>query len=136
MFKSNRSKTGRGIGTSFLICLTSSALLILTFSFIVSLIVGALNDPTRHIGIFSLIAMLISALCSGIICGLINKDGGTGFAALVSLATVLIMLLISLIISGGRVTGGAFMNYACYVGVAVISSLLGKRHSRRHGHKY
>ena len=136
MFKINRSKRDGSAAGGFLFCFGISALLIPVFSLIATVIVGGLDDPTKHIGIFSLCALLLSALCSGIICGRVKQDGAVRFSALGALSVVLIMLLINLIISGGKISGGAFMNYGCYMGVLTMSSLLGGRNMRRRGHRH
>ncbi len=136
MFRKRRIADGGGLLQRFLICLAFSALFILLLAFISALIVNSLSDPTKNLGIFSLVAMLLSALVSGVFCARMAKDKETQFTALVALAVVLIMLLINVIASGGKVSGGAFMNYGCYLGVATLSSLLGKKKGGHKRHKY
>lgn len=125
-----------GVAEKFLICFAISALVIIILSLISALILGALNDPTKSLGLFSFGAMLLSAAASGICCARINGEGGIGFASLVALAVVLIMLLINVILSAGRVSGAAFMNYGCYFGTFLLSAFAGKKRNghRRHRH--
>lgn len=134
MYK-GKNHTTVGIAGSFVICLLFSALIIILFSLLSALILGQLSDPTASVGIFSLGTMLISAVASGILCIRLKEDGGLKFPALVSLAAVLIMLLINVIISQGKVSGGAFMNYACYLGTYTLSAFLGRRKKRTVRHR-
>ena len=117
-----------------LICLAISVLCILSVSFIFALISSTSNDPTGSLGIFSLSALLISGAVSGFISGKIKKEGGIGFSALMALATTLIMLIFCIIISG-KVSGGAIMNYVCYIGVSTLMGFLATRKTGRARHK-
>ena len=125
-----------GIAASFIICFGFSAFAILAFSLIMTAVAMSTEDPASKIGIFALISMLTAAFVSGIFTSKFKGDGGLGFTALLSLMVVLIMLLINVIISGGRVSGSAFMNYGCYLGVFILSSLLGKSIGNRKRHKH
>ncbi len=119
---------------SFLICLGVSGGVIVLLSVVGALVASGLEDPTGNLGLISLAVMLISAAITGIICTRIKGDGGVGFSALVALAVVLVMLLINVIICAGKVSLGAFMNYICFIGVAVGAAFLGKKRERR-GHR-
>lgn len=135
MRKGKGSLTG-GVAQSFFICFAISVFLIILFSLISALIAGALDDPTKYLGVFSLGAMLLSAMVAGVSCTRIKGEGGVRFASLVALAVVLLMLLINVIICAGKVSGGAFMNYGCYLGTFILSAVLGKKREghRRHRH--
>ena len=122
----------------FALCFGLSIGVLLISSVIFAIIANSLDDPTGKLGIFSLLAMLISAAVSGYLCSRIKGEGGVGFAALVALALLLIMLLINVIICSGKISFAAFMNYICYFGVASLSALLGgkgKGH-KKHRHKH
>ncbi len=136
MSKSKRA--GGNIPRSFIISLGISAATIILLSLIGTVIAGSLDDPTRHLGLISLGVMLLSAALGGIISSGIRGEGSTGFSALVALTVVLIMLLINVLICKGRVSLAAFMNYACYFGVAVMSAFLNRKRSgrRKHRHKH
>ena len=135
MFGFKRSGGGE-VARTFLICFAISVLLILLFSLISAVIVGSLDDPTKSVGLFSLATMLLSAAVSGVVSSRIKGEGGLKFATLVALAVVLIMLLVNVIISNGKVSGGAFMNYGCYLGVAALSAFLGRKRSGHRRNKY
>ena len=133
MFK-GKKHTGRSVAEELLICLGLSALVIIITSLIGALIASGLKDPTGNLGLISLIAMIISALVSGIFSARFG-DGGLRRSALEALAVVLIMLLICVIMSAGRVSGGAFMNYGCYFGIYILSAYLGRRRQGHRRHK-
>ena len=118
--KINLGRTAEG----FLISLGISFLLIILFSLISALTLGMLDNPTRHIGTFALAAMILAAATGGLCSTAIRGEKDIRHSALISLATVLIMLLINVILSSGRVSGSAFMNYGCYYGVFLLSSLI------------
>jgi len=119
----------------FLICFGFSAAMIILCSFIMALIASASGDPTRMVGIYSLVAMIVSAALGGIFSGRMRGDGGTVYALLVALAVVIIMLLIALIVRGGKVGGSAFMNYGCYLGVSTLAAILGKKRKIHRAHR-
>ena len=133
MFKGKRFSIKGNLAIEFLICLGISALAIVGLSFVFALVANGLEDSTGNLGIFSLISLLLGGAIGGFISAKIKKDGALIFSALVALATVLIMLVICVIMSG-KIGGGAFMNYACYMGVAVFSAFLGSR-EKRHKHR-
>lgn len=125
-----------GLAKCFAICFAISGLLIVLFSLLSALIVGRLDDPTKSIGLFSLGAMMLSAIVSGIICARLRGEGEVRFSCLVGLAIVLTMLLINVIVSKGRVSLGAFMNYGCYMGAFTLSAFLGKRKGSHRHHRH
>ena len=130
MFKGKKS-TGRSVAEEMLICLGLSALVIILTSLVGALIASGLKDPTGSLGLISLGAMVVSAIVSGLFSARFG-DGSLRRSALEALAVVLIMLLVGVIISAGRVSGGAFMNYGCYFGIYLLSAYLGRR---KHGHR-
>lgn len=125
-----------GVMKNFLISFSISVLVIVLLSLLSSLIVSGLEDPGGVIGIFSLGSLLISAVVSGVMSSRIKGDGGLKFATLVALAVVLLMLLINVILCGGKVSGSSFMNYGCYMGVAVLSAFLGRKRERHARHRH
>ena len=124
------------VAGGFILCFAISILLIVLFSLLSALILDGLKDPTKNIGMFSLGAMVLSAMLSGILCSRIKSEGGLRFASLVGLAVVLIMLLINVIISSGRVSLAAFMNYGCYLGAYILSAYLGRKRDGHHKHRH
>lgn len=122
-------------GKCFALCIGISAAALLVLSLIGALIAAMLDDPTGHLGVISLVVMLLSAMVGGVISSRIRGEGGVGFATLTALAIVLIMLIINIITCAGKVSPGAFMNYACYLGAASLFSYLGRKKSGHIRHK-
>ena len=131
----NKGTVNRSIYKSFFIGFGLSWAVILAITLISTAITTSLDDPTGNIGIFALGSLLISAAISGFVCCRIKGDGGVAFSTLISLAVTLIMLLINVIACGGKVTLGAILNYICYIGVASLSALLGKKRSNHRKHR-
>ncbi len=131
-----RRASGVGKPGSFLICLGVSGGTILLLSMVGAAIAAALDDPTGNLGLISLAVMLISAAVSGVFSTRMKGEGGLPFSALVALTVVLIMLLINVIVCAGKVSLGAFMNYLCYLGVAVMAAFLGKKRDKHRRRKH
>ena len=127
----NHVKTSNA-AAAFLICFGVSVLLIILISFVMAIIANTTENSTAMIGIFSLVSMLLSALLSGLFICRFRRESGVGYAALVALSVVLIMLLISVIVSNGKVGASSFMNYGCYLGVVTLSALVFRKR-KRHG---
>ncbi len=135
MLKGKRSFLwGKGVG-NYLICLGFSALIIILTSLIFSLIANSSSDPTKNLGIFSLATLLISAILGGFFTSKLGRGESIGYSLLVALSVVLIMLISCIILGKGKISGSAFMNYGCYLGVYAMASLLGKRGGRRRRHR-
>ena len=120
-----------GVIRMFFISYAMAVLLIVLLSLISSLIMISLDNPTGNLGIFSLCIMLFSALFSGFITAKIKEGGGLRFCALTALGVLLTMLLANVIVSSGKVTAGAFMNYGCYFGVFMLSSFFALKAPKR-----
>ena len=134
MFKGKGISTRRNIWVTFLICLGISAAAIVLLSLLFAMIAFMLKDPTVNLGFFSLAALLLGGATGGFTSAKIKKEGTLMFSALVALTTTLIMLIICVIMTG-KASGGALMNYTCYIGVATLFSLLGAREKKRKHHR-
>lgn len=135
MLKMKKYIKADGSATKFLICFGFSSATILASSLIMALIAGASEDPTGKVGIYSLVAMLVSAVLGGIFSSRMRGEGGVLYALLVALAIVLVMLLIAVIVGSGKVSGGAFMNYGCYLGTSTLAAVLGKKRVTHRVHR-
>lgn len=126
MLKIKKHGGGSAVGALGL-CVGISLLCVGIISLIFALAANLSADPTGKIGIFSLIALLISAALAGFVNGAMNRERGVGFFALGALAVVAVMMIACLIMTGGKIGTGAFMNYGCYLGVYMLSTLLAKK---------
>ena len=107
-----------------------SMITLFVFAFISSLIVYSTANPTNNLEIAALATLISAAIASGIIISRFKGDGGFVVAGLSSFAVVLIMLIIGIIISGGKTAPSAFLNYGCYVGISMLSAYLGRKRGR------
>ena len=133
MYKGKRFSFKGNSAIAFLICLGVSLAAVILLSAIFAFVANISRDPTGNLGIYSLAALLLGGAVGGFASAKINKERALLSSALVALAVTAIMLIVCVII-GGKVGGGAFMNYACYVGVSAFSGFLGtreKKHRRR-----
>jgi O-antigen/teichoic acid export membrane protein len=119
------------VAVSLALCVGASLLCVGVITLIFALAANFSADPTGKIGIFSLVSLLISAVLSGLITALTNKERGGGFFALIALGTVAVMMVACLIMTGGKISASAFMNYGCYLGAYALSALLGKKRKAR-----
>ena len=117
------------LGTLFM-AITFS-LISLLFSFIAYTTV----DPLSFLGIFGIAALMITAVSSGFLEARLGGDGSFLTAVLSSLLFVLLLLLIGLLSCGGSVPIGCIINYLCFVAVASLSALLGKKSRDGRGHR-
>lgn len=131
MLKVKHIIKGKSFRWSFLICLIFSLAIIPLSSLLAAFAVNMTDDPTANIALSSLMAMIISAIVSGIFTSLYKKDCSVGYAASVALCSTVIIMIIGIIINRGRLSASAFMNYGCYLGITCISAYLIKQKNRR-----
>ncbi len=101
----------------------------LAFVFSVAAYLG--SDPTRRVGLFSLISLVVSGAVTGF--AVTKKSEGKFTALLSSLILSLILLVVGVIISKGAPSLGNFINIAIYVASVAIFSRLGRHKSSRPG---
>ena len=112
---------------SYFTALGISVLTLLACAFVMAIIIYSGDDPTGGVGVASLAALLCSAAVSGVIISRFKGDGGTKIAALASLTLVFVMLIICMILGGGKALPSALMNYGCYVGASLFAAYLGRK---------
>ena len=130
MYKGKKQTKTDGRGGLFLMSLGISLGILLAASLIMSAVAYSSADPTGKIGIYSLVSLIVSAALAGFIASRLSDS--VGLSTLTALATVLILILVGAVISGGKLGLGALMNYLCYFGVATLFSLFAKKRVRRH----
>ena len=119
---------------SYLICFGAAVASVVLFSFIMALVASLTENPGGLTDILSLVALVLSGAFCGVFVAKFYKQNSIYFAALVSLAISLIMLVVCIIVNG-KVSGSALMNYGCYISVAVFSAFLGSREKKRRKHR-
>ena len=114
----------------FIPCVLISLGVTLLSTLIMAALAASSENPSAKIGLYSLVALLLSAAVSGFISARISPDTGIKYPFLTSLATVLIMLLLS-VIMGSSPSGASFMNYGCFMLVCVFVGLVSRKRDKR-----
>ena len=104
---------------------------VFAMALILALISSLTKDPTSLTGAFSLLALALAGAASGFVISRLNGDGGTLVGILSVVIATALMLIIGLIWKGGLLPLGAFLNMLVFLAVGVISSLLGKKKSKK-----
>ena len=127
-------RTAGALGTvgsfSFGVLISFGALIL--FALIASIFLSGAKSPTKNLGAVSLAVFIAGAFLSGFVNSKRDKDNGVLFSVITSVAAALILLIVSLISSGGRVGGMHFMNCVCYMLMASFGAFVGKKRKRRH----
>ena len=124
--KNAKSKGGFGtsdVFTGFIISFIS----MLAVSLIASIILYMQSDPTALIDVASLVVLLVSAAVSGYVISKRTGERKMLTTALSSIALCFLLFIIGMIMTGGGVTNRVYLNYLCYVGVAMLFAWLGGR---------
>ncbi len=104
-----------------------AAAVLLLASLISAFVVFNLDDPTASVSVAALISLLAAAAVSGF--SVAKLAGGDTRSSVITHGIVSALILIASLICGGGF--GGFMNAICYMGVAALTALLGKRHRAR-----
>ncbi len=131
MLKGRKFSKSGGSFTLFMRGAVISIAILLALSFIAAVALSTSADPTRSVGIYSLAALILSAVISGITVSRTSGEGGVKIAALCALMITLIMMLTGLIVNKGRLPVGGIMNYVCYLGIFIFSAYLGRKKARK-----
>lgn len=130
-----KKNTGRGRQRSRLaeigLSLLRAVIVFLALSVIGALIVYFQADPLRIADVASLVILLLSAAVSGFLNAKLTGEGKLAVVVLSSLTFCLVLLLIGLVATGGGVTLRVFLNYLCYIGIALFFGWLGKRETKK-----
>ena len=105
-----------------------SVLVILSLSMIAALICNAVKADSGLVRLYSLGALVLSAFVSGFVN---SKRVGVSYSLFSGLLVSLIMLMVGIIISSGKLSAGAFMNYGCFFLVSIAGAYLGKMPSSK-----
>ncbi len=129
MKKHKRRGMSGGI-SSFLFGVLLSFGFLISLSLIASIFLISAKNPTKNLGAVSLAVLLICALISGFVNSKRGGENGIAYSVVTSLSFTLLLVIISLILTKGKMGGMLFMNYLCYMMVAAFSAFLGKRRKR------
>ena len=128
-------KEGVSRGRLFPLLVLISLLSLAAFALVGAFILSMTENPAMLIGAFSIGVTVVS---SGVVSALISHKcavGGISLAVLVALGTELLMLAVSLIMTGGAPLGGAVINYGCYIAVAALAAFVAMPRQKQHRHR-
>lgn len=104
--------------------------------FFICMLLGAfiaksLENPNGSVGLISGAAFFVCAALCGFCISKYKGEGGVLPAALCALLFVLVLLIISLVMTGGHLPLLTLVNLVAYVAVSGISAFFGKRKDKR-----
>ena len=109
-----------------------SAATLFVLSIIFAVILSVMKNPIGSLKVTSLVALLASGAVSGIAIARRKGDGGVRCAIISAVIFALIIIAVSLIITGGKIGGLQFMNSLCYILVSALFALLpGRKKEKR-----
>ena len=120
-----------GLGALLAIGVTTSVGAVFAMAFILAFISSMTKDPTSLTGAFSLLALILAGAVSGFVISRVNGDGGALVGILSSVIATGVMIIAGLIWKSGFLPLGALLNLLAFLAVGILSSLLGKKRSRK-----
>ena len=94
---------------------------------IAAVIAYSSDDPTKSVAPSALATLAVSAAVSGIVISRMKGEGGVKLSGIASITLILLLFITALISGKGIVGPSAFMNYACYIGVSLLSAYIGRK---------
>ncbi len=104
-----------------------SLLVMLAITLIASIVLYLQADPMSLIDITSLIVLLASAAVSGYIISARMPERKILTVTLSSLLLCFLLYAIGMIVTAGGATSRVYLNYLCYIGIAILFAWLGSR---------
>ena len=120
-----------GLTALLLIGAAASVGAVFVVAFILAFISSMTKDPTSMTGAFSLLALILAGAVSGFVISRVNGDGGALVGILSSVIATGVMIIAGLIWKSGFLPLGALLNLLAFLAVGILSSLLGKKRSRK-----
>jgi len=120
-----------GLTALLLIGAAASVGAVFVMAFILAFISSMTKDPTSMTGAFSLLALILAGAVSGFVISRVNGDGGALVGILSSVIATGVMIIAGLIWKSGFLPLGALLNLLAFLAVGILSSLLGKKRSRK-----
>ena len=120
-----------GLTALLLIGAAASVGAVFVVAFILAFISSLTKDPTSMTGAFSLLALILAGAVSGFVISRVNGDGGALVGILSSVIATGVMIIAGLIWKSGFLPLGALLNLLAFLAVGILSSLLGKKRSRK-----
>ena len=132
MKKRKKARNSQGKCGFFLFGILFSLGFLLVLSLIAAIFLTSVKNPTKNLGAVSLAVFLIGAAMSGFVNSKRGGENGILSSVITSGAFTLLMLVISLILAKGKLSGMVFMNYICYMLVSAFFAFIGRKRTTRH----
>ncbi len=122
----------RGQLSSLLSGIIAAIAAFLIISLIMTAIAYSGSDPTKKIGIYSLISLALTGFVSGAVTSKLKGSGGILCALISGILITLIILTVRLII--GSLSGSFALSSLSYLGACMLGAYLLRPRARRHRH--
>lgn len=125
-----RMKSNKFSGAgSVLIGVLTALISYLAFILVFSVVLYFSEDPTKRVGLFSLIALALSGVVTGFY--VTKKSEGKYTAALSAAILSLILIVVGAVVSGGAPGIGTILTAAIYTASTLLFSRLAAPHGQR-----
>lgn len=104
-----------------------SFITLLVITLVSSFVVLRFKNPTNLVPTASLVVFVLCGTVSGFSLSKLKGDGGMAFALITGLTFIFLFIIVSLILTKGRVPGMLFMNALCYLLVSAFWAFIGKK---------
>ena len=108
-----------------------TAVIFLITALIGAVILGAMENPTAHVELCSMAALFITAASSGYATARYKGDGAILPSVLSSLFFVLVLLVIGLIGTSGRLPIVGVINLGTFMIISTLCAMLGRKRERK-----
>lgn len=98
---------------------------------IVGVVLSATENPTRSIGIASMISFLLSGAITGFVISKVKRERGRIYSVVTALIFILCILIISFIVGKGDAPLATLMNCVCYLLINLLFSFVVRKQSTR-----
>ena len=104
---------------------------LLLCAFLASIIAYSSGDPTAIMPALSLSALILAGVIPSAVT---TRFCGPAWAIVSAAVTVALILILALILSGGRIPSATLMNCGCYLGSSALTAALARKRPRRTRH--
>ena len=120
-----RKAKGGGIARPFLLGILFQVLALPLLSLLLAFVSALTANPTSLLGILAVAALLLSGGIYGFVASKFKVEGGRVFTLLSALLFSLLIILLGIILSGGKMNISVLIGQVIYVLTALLFSALG-----------
>ena len=104
-------------------------------AFVLAIILSKTENPTGHVSLCGMVSLFVTAAVSGFVTSRYKGEGGVLPAVLSALFFALVMLLIGLICSKGKLPFINVINLVSFMIIGTLSAMLGRKRERKRRRK-